>query len=37
MPEDARQRIELFLEREGSGAMMRRGKWKKFWHRVIYV
>ncbi|KAK4663820.1 uncharacterized protein QC763_502520 [Podospora pseudopauciseta] len=37
MPEDARQRIELFLEREGSGAMVRRGKWKKFWHRVIYV
>ncbi|KAK0672166.1 hypothetical protein QBC41DRAFT_314333 [Cercophora samala] len=37
MPEDVRERIELFLEREGSGAMMRKGKWKKFWHRVIYV
>ncbi|KAK0705766.1 hypothetical protein B0T21DRAFT_298883 [Apiosordaria backusii] len=37
MPEDVRQRIELFLEREGSGAMMRKGKWKRFWHRVIYV
>ncbi|KAK4195556.1 hypothetical protein QBC40DRAFT_288958 [Triangularia verruculosa] len=37
MPEDVRQRIELFLEREGSGAMMRKGKWRRFWHRVIYV
>ena len=37
MPEDTKQRIELFLEREGTGSYGARGRWKRFWYRVIYV
>ncbi|KAK4160256.1 hypothetical protein QBC43DRAFT_114683 [Cladorrhinum sp. PSN259] len=37
MPEDIKQRIELFLEREGTGSYWKMGKWRRFWHRVIYA
>ncbi|KAK4222385.1 hypothetical protein QBC38DRAFT_460469 [Podospora fimiseda] len=37
IPEDVKQRIEIFLERDGSAAYWKKGKWGKFWHRVLYV